>query len=359
MKADQRALYRTAEAVRDVLAKQIRPAPFLPTVRWKELEKLARQIEFCRRRSLESACRVLDRAWESNVAALAAALNSDLAERRLERPHVPTLHEVYDDLSALGEEFEEVDFDLAEGTISVTTEAITLHGVSLGPFQICLDWRDLSERSPYRVIALDPRPAAFNQAVTHPHVQDERLCEGDGREAIEAALAQGRIGDFFLIVSQLLRTYAQGRAYVELSRWAGAVCSDCGVQVDDDERFSCDRCDAELCGECLAYCERCDRGVCSECIKSCNACQQAVCEACLETCSGCASRCCIGCLDDQICSGCRAEREEETDEEQEENETKEIAGSFAEHDAGGKSRRDQVAVQPDRLGQTALSTRLG
>ena len=355
MKADQRALYRTAEAVREILAKEIRPAPFLPLVRWKELEKHARQIEYCRRHTLEKACRVLETAWKSDATALVGALTSQLAERRLEHRKIPTLREIYDDLAALQEEFEEVDCDFDAGTISVTTESITLHDIYLGPFQIRLDWRDLAGRSPYRVIALDPRPAAINEAVTHPHVQDERLCEGDGREAIEIALAQGRLGDFFLIVYQLLRTYAQGQAYVELSRWAGASCSGCGVQVDDDGGYYCDRCDAELCGECSTSCERCGSGFCSECIKACEACRQSYCESCLTACSGCAAKCCDGCLDQRLCSACQAEQEEEFNEEEENHETMEIAELRAEHDAGDESRGVQIAVQPDGLGQTDLS----
>lgn len=332
MKAHQRMLYRTAEAVRSILAKQIGPAPFLPEIRWKELEKLGRQIERCRAQGFSGACRVLEIAWDSELGALAAAVKSQLVDRHLERPKVPTPREIYDDLAALHHEFEDVEVEFDAGTISVTTEPVTLRGVYLGPFQIRLDWRDLAERSPYRVVALDPHPAAFNEAVTHPHVQDERLCEGEGREAIETALAQGRFADFFLVVSQLLHNYAQGQAYVELSRWAGAACSDCGAQVDDDERYHCDRCDAELCGECSACCERCGSGFCSECIKACEACRQSYCESCLTACSGCSCRFCDGCLGDQPCSACQAEREEKTEDEEENHETAEIAEALAEHD---------------------------
>ena len=355
MKADQRALYRTAEAVRDILAQSARPAPFLPEACWQELEKLARQIRHCLTHQFDSAGQILETAWESGVAALAGSLNSQLAEWRSYRPRIPALREIYDDLAALGEEFEEVECDFGAATISVTTEAITLRGVYLGPFLIRLDWKDYSERSPYRVIALDPHPAATNEAVTHPHVQDERLCEGDGHRAIAAALAQGRFSDFFQIVSQLLHTYAQGQAYVELARWVGAACSDCGVQLDDDERYYCDRCDADVCGECSASCERCGSGFCCDCLKSCEACQQSYCESCLSVCSGCAAKCCDGCLDERLCSACQAERKEETDENEDDSETQEIAGSPAEHDAGDASRGAQIAIQPDGLGQAALS----
>ncbi len=64
-----------------------------------------------------------------------------------------------------------------------------------------------------------------------PHVSDETLCEGDGRRAIHAALAAGRLYDFFTIVDRLLNTYASGRAYVDLDNWFGTPCHDCGGNV--------------------------------------------------------------------------------------------------------------------------------
>ena len=57
------------------------------------------------------------------------------------------------------------------------------------------------------MIALDPHPAALNDAVTHPHVSDERLCTGDAGAAIQAALAAGRVFDFFTLVRSVLVTY--------------------------------------------------------------------------------------------------------------------------------------------------------
>ena len=102
----------------------------------------------------------------------------------------------------------EIDFE--EHEIAVTTEPITLEGIFLGPFEIRLDWERLGNSLPYRIKALDPHPAAANEDVTHPHVQNEQLCEGDGRVGHPQRLREGRLGDFFLLVAQVLRTYGKG-----------------------------------------------------------------------------------------------------------------------------------------------------
>ena len=118
---------------------------------------------------------------------------------------------IYLDLRALESEFEEVEIDLKTHELVVTTDAIELDGVLLGEFQIRLTWTDIGDSSPpYRVVALDPHPSARRDDVTHPHVQDEQLCEGEGRTAIAAALADSRFHDFFLLVNRLLHTYGRG-----------------------------------------------------------------------------------------------------------------------------------------------------
>jgi hypothetical protein len=43
----------------------------------------------------------------------------------------------------------------------------------------------------YRVIAKDAHPAESRENVTHPHVMDEVLCEGDGKHGIRRALSEG------------------------------------------------------------------------------------------------------------------------------------------------------------------------
>src|SRR4029078_3338290 len=93
--------------------------------------------------------------------------------------------------------------------LSVITEAILLDGVYLGPFEIQLNWSRApdSDRICYRVMAEDPHPAESRDNVTHPHVMDELLCEGDGKHAIRLALSEGRLLDFFTLVAGLLRTH--------------------------------------------------------------------------------------------------------------------------------------------------------
>lgn len=355
MNANQRTLYRTAEDVRSRLAHDARSTPFLPEGRWDELQKLLRQIHRCNAHGFAAARKCLEIGLERQLSALVAALNAQLIQARSERPSIPSIREIYDDLAALSGEFHDVSIDFDTGTISVTTEPVTLGDVHLGPFEIRLAWRELGERASYRVIALEPNPAAANDAVTHPHVQDERLCEGDGREAIESALSQGRLGDFFLIISQLLQTYAHGQAYVELSRWQGTPCSDCGARLDDDDRYYCDRCDVDLCGGCSASCEQCERGFCSDCITKCEDCQRSFCESCLTACAGCESKCCQECLEGEMCSTCQAEEEEKTHEEEETHEMPATVDAIDAPSAGHSAQRNDAEIQPDSLGEAALS----
>ena len=105
-------------------------------------------------------------------------LRGDLAAFECElQPHeretcLTSAREFYADLVSLRAEFDEVAFDRKKRTLSVTTEPIELDGVYFGPFEIQLDWSDLTGGHPnnYRVMALDAHPAAPNDSVTHPHV---------------------------------------------------------------------------------------------------------------------------------------------------------------------------------------------
>ncbi len=68
-----------------------------------------------------------------------------------------------------------------------------MNDVHLGDFEIQLHVPSLAEmryNSIFRIVALDPHPAASNDCVTHPHVSDERLCPGDAGAAINMAPGQ-------------------------------------------------------------------------------------------------------------------------------------------------------------------------
>jgi len=115
----------------------------------------------------------------------------------------PNLSSLVDELNQVQDEFGSFEIDNTENTVSVITESITLDDVYLGPFRIQLELKrfsDLYTSSPYHVIALSPNPAATDETVTHPHVSNETLCEGDGCVAIKTALEQGRLSDFFTMV---------------------------------------------------------------------------------------------------------------------------------------------------------------
>ena len=135
--------------------------------------------------------------------------------------------DIYRDILALHDEFEEVEIDLDEHELSVTTDRIVLEDMNLGRFRDSA-WTGMAWalRQPTASWPSIPIPAAKSEDVTHPHVQDELLCEGEGRSAIRAALAECRLHDFFMLVSQLLHTYGRGSAYVELDNWDGVPCDE-------------------------------------------------------------------------------------------------------------------------------------
>jgi len=205
--------------------------------------------------------------------------------------------EIAADLAALGEEFAEVALDLAERSVSVTTEPIELEGNSLGRFRICLYWQQLPQTRAYEVIALEPTPASENDAVTHPHVYDKLLCPGEGALPVQAALAEGRIWDFFTLVKQILQTYNAGSAHVPLDRWTGTACRDCGYIMPSDEHGSCERCDDPLCGECSLICGGCDDRLCSGCASECANCNERFCTGCLTTTADSNRLLCRSCLE--------------------------------------------------------------
>lgn len=244
-----------------------------------------------------------------------------------------TVGDIYGDLVALQQEFDELAYDVHERWLSVSTEPITLQGVYLGPFEIQLDWGRIRDDAAYRVIASDPHPAESRENVTHPHVMDGILCEGHSRHSIRQALVQGRLLDFFTLVANGLRTYNEESPFVALELWCGMSCSDCGSTVDDDDRYVCHRCEDTICSGCETTCCGCDDAFCSQCITVCDACNDNHCRGCLTPCQECRRNICCNCLeDDERCSTCH--------EKQNRNETDTSA--------------DRAAVQSLCLGQAAI-----
>jgi len=242
------------------------------------------------------------------------------------RKEVPKLSSLVEELNQLLQEFGEIDFDNTENTISVATEPITLEDIYLGPFKIQLELNRLTElykSTTYHVIALEPNPAATSEDVTHPHVSNEQLCEGDGSVAIRAALEQGRLSDFFTMVRSILNTYNPDSPYISLYDWDGEPCYECGYVMDRDNSYYCSFCDRVFCEECTTYCRSCDETICVGCAAKCEICEEPVCPRCARIrCVECECVCCESCIEEGLCPDCKQERKNE-DEGQE----KQITGT--------------------------------
>jgi hypothetical protein len=288
----------------------------LPGMSWNECTELVELYDKVRERGWNTAAEHVRRR-------LASSLETLFHEVRQSMKHCadqsavaarPSLRSVVDDLGALEGEFDEVEFDLRTRELAVVTDPIELEEVALGRFRIRLRWRRLGESRPYVIEALDPNPAATDSGVTHPHVHDEALCEGDGKAAIRAALEEGRFFDFFLLVRQILETYNSSSAYVRLSEWAGVSCTDCGSTTDRDEACYCERCESDLCNDCASCCGDCGRTSCSDCRTFCQGCDDFYCRGCLNACDACGESFCSQCLTDGLCETCRENLEEPDDD---------------------------------------------
>ena len=312
MNKSDKELLRAAIAIHDHAHRQ-GPLPgtiHLPEYAWAQIQRLRRQINVAQERGWHLAASSLAAELAETCRSFHRQLETafhDLPTRDLPRLR-PNVSAIYQDLLALRNEFDEVEIDLKAHELTVTTDTIELEGVLLGNFQIRLDWTQTGLVSqPYRVVALDPHPASRRDDVTHPHVQDERLCEGDGRPAIAAALAEGRFYEFFLLVDQLLHNYGRGSAFVELEDWEGVPCSDCGTSLSDDERYYCHGCDSTLCESCSPSCQGCENTFCCGCLRECAACGYDFCSNCLESCTVCRKRVCESCREGRMCKSCYQE----------------------------------------------------
>ncbi len=341
MSAIDRTLWRAAVHLHAFLRRNKSEAVSRPpTDLWQQCLRLAASVELAAQLNWRHAahCRQVDLFRSlAKLAELILRWSEEVRAAAQSKP-IAKIPELYRDLIALQSDFAAMEYDADLRVLTVTTEPIVLEDLELGPFQIRLDYRHLHDPQPYTVVALDPNPAASNSSITHPHVNDERVCEGDGRAPIARALAEGRLGDFFTLVDRLLQTYAPGRAYVELESWTGSACSDCGGLVDEEDRSHCSRCEEVLCADCGSICSVCEQLICDGCATACQHCERVTCPSCLEACGTCAERVCPECLIEPLCRQCH---EDQLDAEELSEET--VAPATA------------AAIQPHRLGQTVVS----
>lgn len=334
----KKPFWRLASALHAALASQTsRGRPLtLPQHNWQHCEHLLRQIERAEGRGWHLATAQLRTDLRSYIEALQCECSSLATFLRNGQPahQMSTVGSVYQDLLSLEEEFEELDFDLAGRTISVTTESVTLEDIYLGAFEIRFNWGRIQSDSPYRVIAKDPQPAAGRSEVTHPHVNSERLCEGESHVAIRQAIQQGRLLDFFTLVASGLRSYNSDSPFVDLEVWFGGACVDCGRVVDGDDRFVCQGCEQCVCGGCESSCCHCGDTYCSQCSFACTGCDDNYCSNCLRMCRECLNHFCSSCLqEDERCNNCHEK----------------------ENESASNATADPIEVQSSGLGQALVS----
>ena len=248
---------------------------------------------------------------------------------------VPKLSMLVAELQQLQADCGQIDYDKNNNAVSIVTSSIDLDDVYLGPFKIELHLNKLPElykESPYLVIALEPNPAATDESVTHPHVSNERLCEGDGSVAIRTALEQGRLTDFFTMIKSILNTYNPDSPYIALSDWDGTPCYDCGYNCNRDNCYYCSFCDRDYCEECSSYCRICEETLCLGCGGQCPHCEELVCPNCISECKECEEICCKECLTENLCPNCLEERDD--NEESERTEEKQCQPQPAEQQVG-------------------------
>jgi hypothetical protein len=320
------------------------PLPVLYDHDWEDLTRTVRRFEL-----------VCEKGWLTAAASLVTQLDVDAANlsRRLDRfrhglPKTPTSRQIMSpreiaaDMTALLEEFEEVELNLKEKKLAVVTAPIELQEVYLGPFRIVLQWEEIGNSQCYTVVAEDPHPAHSNENATHPHVSGNELCEGDGSVAIHKALAQGRLLDFFILVRQILETFNAASAFVALSRWNGGVdCSDCGYSMDEEESCGCSRCGTSICSECHQTCAACDEWICGGCSHPCHDCRETCCRSCLKPHPQTSVLTCPNCL-----------KKGDNPDDNEQSPAEDPPGG---HAASGEPKSPSLADQPSSLAEVGVS----
>jgi hypothetical protein len=296
-----RDVIRMALLVRERLAEFQASKPLIiPETEWRECQRLARLAEKAVNKDWRGAAwRIRPRLTQA-LREFQEALSRTLTEHLCQQsPPCPSLRELHAELLGLIDEFPNTDCNLRGKTLSVMTDSVTLEDVYLGPFRIELDVGITGVGLGYSVVATDPNPAANSDEITHPHVQSNQLCEGEGTLPIRSALQEGRLSDLFQIIAQVLQTYNPDSAYVALNEWEGISCVACGTSVCEDERTRCSTSDDLVCYECAVTCSDCDRDFAPESTNRCNKCKEQFCDRCLEG---------------GLCDDCQKEAEQEEDE---------------------------------------------
>ncbi|MCA9049968.1 MAG: hypothetical protein KDA89_14630 [Planctomycetaceae bacterium] len=259
------------------------------------------------------------------LGSIVTRLTADLTVRTNPQPSARAIQA---ELHEAENEFGEVRFDKRSKTLSVTTEHITLEGLELGRFEIRLNPTAVAANDGLDVleaVALDPNPCSIDELITHPHVNDGRVCLGNASEPFRMALRDHRIADAFQLVAAVLRTYGANSPYCTIDNWDGRPCDDCGDLAGADNCYYCEPCDRHFCEDCFSACGGCGEPLCLGCLACCAMCDDRVCDNCRRVCSHCGELACSGCIEDELCPTCVEDSQnEETEDDEEEVEHNQV-----------------------------------
>jgi hypothetical protein len=305
-----RMLWRAAGHIEQALQTQIEATKSW-RVNWTlvaAIPKLAERFQLVKDRGWDKATGYIRLAMQSQLLHCKTQINDALHQLETRYVTQSSLSQslIYAELLALSHEFEEVAIDLKRKTVVVVTESIVIYDVPLGRFQISLDWKKCAQLNAvvYSVTALEPNRPISNSRVTHPHVLNHMLCEGDASVPLKQALYSGRLSDFFQIIQCVLRTYNSDSPYVSLGEWKGVDCHACGAHVSKDAS-DCGHCAASVCKSCSSWCAQCQISRCDACTEACAQCGDRCCPECLRLCLECRVRVCPNCLtSNEYCENC-------------------------------------------------------
>ncbi len=318
-------LTHVAVEIHEQLSRPRIPAVTLKDAGWTDCQRLVRLLARADSRGWYMAANRIQRRLLQATSRLQEQLAGIRDTLSTKPPMVPSCSDIHADLVALACEFSKIEVNRKRRLLFVHTDAIAFEGVELGSFKIRLHWENLSHTLSYDIEACEPNPASEHAGTIHPHVQSNTLCEGEGRNAIRVALAEGRLFDFFTIVNSILHTYNPDSAYTRMEDWDGLMCNDCGRTMHTDDECSCEACSTTSCLDCTTGCTDCGDRYCCDCISECQVCDEPACTACLRKCNDCDETCCKSCLNnDNLCEECIEQETEtttETTEEEEESRT--------------------------------------
>jgi hypothetical protein len=219
---------------------------------------------------------------------------------------VPSLRFLMEELQQIEADFAGLTIDWQGKAVCATTEPVTLKDVELGPFAIRFHWERLPRTFDpfcFDAVALEPHPAPVNDAVTHPHVKNNKVCAGEAVGPIRSALEQGRLADAFHLLRGVLFTYNPRSPHVSIDEWQGITCFDCECLVSGDDIYACPGCSEEYCADCVTRCHGCDDVHCAGCLLDCSRCQARCCRSCLVQAHGARGRFCSECR--RSCARCQ------------------------------------------------------